>query len=243
MMKKILILGIAAIMTINVYASGWMFVKAKETNVYSFIDSTEFNDATMFNHNSISYIADFGTKLKDYCFIRDRVIDLCANIGFANLKSNAKDYVGIYCATDMMALIGYYMTQGMSQFDATKFYLIARDKQITNSAECYCQRLKDPEIFVNLMLFLGQSQALTFNDAVRNFKSDLCEVALLGTEYGDDRDGIMDYIMSTGSYADGGLKTFTMSADMVAIYGSQDAARLALASAIKYIIIDKSLAE
>ena len=48
----------------------------------------------------------------------------------------------------------------------------------------------------------------------------------------------MDYIESPGSYISGGLKSYTMSDTMVAIYGSQDAARSVLVQLLNDIIIN-----
>lgn len=173
---------------------------------------------------------------KDYVWERDTLRQI-AHTKWDSLNDNSKEIIGIYCAVGMDTLIGYYMSKGMSQNDATMKYLNNRIEDIKNAAKAYCGRINNNTLQVNIILFLGEAQGSTFNDAVRNFKSDLCSIALLGTQYGDSRDGFMDYVESTGSYTSGGLKSYTMSDDMVAVYGSQDAARQALVKIIHNIII------
>ena len=91
---------------------------------------------------------------------------------------------------------------------------------------------------VIFIIFLGEEQSSTINDALRNFKSDLCSIALLGTMYGDNRDGLMDYLESSGSYTAGGLKSYTMSAEMETAYGGQEAARLGMISQLVNVLIN-----
>jgi len=188
------------------------------------------------NSEKIYIIKKVGVVDKDYVWERDTIKVFGSD--FDSLTNIGKDGVGVYCATDMNTLIGYYMSLGMSQTQATMFYLDRRVNDVDNAGEAFCDRIAETSFRVVVLIFLGESQSLTFNDACRNFKEDLCSMALLGTGYGDSRDGIMDYIESTGSYTSGGLKSYTMSAEMEAVYGSQTLAREAMVVQLKNILIE-----
>lgn len=185
---------------------------------------------------AIDFIHAIGILNRDYVWERDTISLLGSN--FSSLTDPSKDIVGIYCAKDINTLIAYYMSQGMSQTDATMYYLERRITDIQHAGQGYCNRINKPILQAYILIFIGESQAIQFNDQLRNYKSDLCSIALVGSMYGDSKEGIMDYIESTGSYSTGGLKNYTMSAEMVALYGSQDNARLALITILKDIIIN-----
>lgn len=227
--------------TFTAYSSGWMFVKEKENNNYMWVDSTAYDSITMINYTTIAYISDFGNKLKDYVFVRNKIIELCDIVGFSNLKDNAKEVVAQYCAINMDTLVIYYMGKGMSQNDAIIYYLSTRSEQIDKTADSYCNRINSDKMFIQMMMFLGEEQALTFMSAIRNFKQDLCDYALLGTQYGDSKDGLMDFIEQTGSYTNGGSGNFVMSDSMVAVYGSQELALQGFINNLHDLIIDKSV--
>jgi len=245
---KTLLTTILVLVTILINAQSTKFIQYKATEKYAFIDSVDFDSATEYDCTRPDYIYLFGSKLKDYCYVRDVVEDIIVKQGFYTLKDKSKDAVGVYCTAPMDTLIAYYMGTGLSQMKATIKYINNRDVDVGNAAACYCERMSNTNYRIELlgdtislngalMLFIGEDQALTLNSALRNFKLDLCSVALLGTQYGDDRDGIMDYLESTGSYVGGGLKSYTMSAFVVSIYVTQDLARLALIDAIKQFLI------
>lgn len=236
---KNLILIVSVLFALNVNADGWMFVQVKSTHQYSWIDSTEYNAATMTNLTTVEGITTVMQYSldKDHVFVRSRIKEIVASKGFASLTDYEKDQVGMYCATDMNTLIGYYMGKGMTQLEATSYYLDMRMQDVEWAADAYCARINNPDFQKYILMFLGEDQGISLNDAIRNFKSDLCEVALLGTGYGDNRDGIMDYFESTGSYTSGGLKSYTMSDMVVSMYGSQEAARTALIEIIQNILV------
>lgn len=191
------------------------------------------NEEICTSHNFIQ--SSLINNLIDY--VQGRFLYMSMDFNIQN--DVVKEAMCEFIAVDMNTFIAYYMGKGLTQNEALVLFLKERDNQISYSAEALCNRANSSDVFVNLMMFLGESQSVIFNDAVRNFKDDLCSIALLGTEYGDNRDGLMDYIESTGSYANGGLKSYIMSDDMIAIYGSQEAARLALVDKLKTSILFK----
>ncbi|MHA1123750.1 MAG: hypothetical protein ACTSPC_13215, partial [Candidatus Heimdallarchaeota archaeon] len=45
-------------------------------------------------------------------------------------------------------------------------------------------------------------------EAINDFKKQFEDYAILGENYDDEHEGIMDYFESTNSYVDGGLKNY-----------------------------------
>jgi len=58
------------------------------------------------------------------------------------------------------------------------------------------------------LLYLGQSEGEILLDNIRTFREDIKSDSVLGTEYGNSREGLLDFINSTASYTDAGLKSF-----------------------------------
>lgn len=110
--------------------------------------------------------------------------------------------------------------------------------QIKNSANSYCNRLEDYRISALSILYLGEVQSIQFFNDVKLLKDGACQFALLGTNYNYEVSGIMDYIESTGAYANDGLKKFTINSDIVIAYGNnEELARQDLIRKMKDIII------
>ncbi len=239
-MKKIIVI-ILVLASINTYASGWMFVKEKKNNEYSWIDSTAFADSIYIDYTDILYI-DTYSKDKDYVFARAKIYELAALKSFADFKEERKEIISKYCAVDQTTLIIYYMSQGMTQEEAIYNYLFIRKTDITNAANSYCERINREDVFIDMMMFLGEAQALTLTEQVSEMKNMLCEYAVLGTNYTNDRSGIMDYFENTGDFTTtGGLNQFTIEPMMIAIYGSEAAARAVLVQKIKFNIVENSI--
>jgi hypothetical protein len=146
------------------------------------------------------------TKKFDYVLRRNQMKLCSSGVGFATLNTEEKDIVLNNSAEEPMTLIVYIMTRDqVSQAVAYDEYLTIRSIDIRNAANCYGVRIDDSFFTKTIIKYLGMINGEVFLDAIRNFVSDLKDVALLGTEYGNNRDGILDYIESTGSYTDSGL--------------------------------------
>lgn len=239
-MKKIIIIIFLLCSIVGISQTNQMFIKYKVDNSFAFVDSSTFNADSMITYNSPYMVLTYGDTLKDYVFVRNYVKGIVTTRGFETLKSNDQELVASWCLSDVVTIVTYYMSTGISQSDAIQLYTLSRADQVLKSGECYSIRLDNKYTIATLLTFLGEAQGLTFLDAIRNFKEDLRTVALLGTNYDGDRDGIMDYIESTSGYVDGGLKTYTMSPETIAIYGSDEAAREALVQILHNTIIVNS---
>lgn len=81
------------------------------------------------------------------------------------------------------------------------------------------------------------SQAFLLTSAISGFMTEFERFALLGLNYGDEAEGIMDYFESTNSYSEGGLKNYTFNPDLVSALGSEDNARLAMVAELQDLFL------
>jgi len=148
----------------------------------------------------------------DYVKTRDS-IDTHLLPNWNELTPTEIDYSSIYCKNvNPYDIIGYLMmVKGMDQLSATDYYYELRSKDIRNAAICYTNRLSEHHLTKIAIKFLSANEIFTFQDALQNFIPYVQNVGLLGIEYGDGMDGIMDYIESTNTYAEAGLMNYTIN--------------------------------
>lgn len=126
------------------------------------------------------------------------------------LTDNEKEIMCKYCVASDVDVITYYMQHdGLSYSDALSLHQVRRATDITNNAKSCNYRASTPIIKYIVIKYLGEINGNIFLDAARDFLSDYMLVANLGKNYRQQRDGIMDYIEATNSYAGGGLSTYT----------------------------------
>ena len=186
-------------------------VYVKNEKRYDVISDNEF-DVNIHDElpNTVENWYLYGKGKKDYMVIRQAMKDIVADVGFADLKSKGKEYVTEYCAADANSIVGYLMSKGMTQEDAIQQYKHNRAVDIRKAGEAATSRIESPAFTYAVIKYLSEEDGQTFLDAIRNFVIDYKNVALTGTNYGQNIDGIMDYIESTGSYTEGGLKNYTI---------------------------------
>jgi len=172
------------------------------------LDTEKYKDIT-----SVTNLDIIGRKLEDYCLIRLILKNMMDDTSdpFWSLSTAEKDIICKYCAATDETIVGYYVSKGMTVQEATILHINVRSVDVRTAATCYHTRLMQPEFMATIMMYLGITQGETFMDAVRNFAIDVKDMARIGTNYNNIYDGIMDYIESTGSYVDGGLKNYVIS--------------------------------
>ena len=179
---------------------------------YAFVTTVDTDTET--DITSIVNIATFGERAGiDYCLRRLMLKTLMNGSPnpFSTLTDEEKNIIIDYCATDDTTIITHYMMQGMTQMEATVAYIDKRAIDVRNAADCYYARLTHPKFTAMIMLYLGATQGETLMDAIRNFASDVKDIARVGTNYGNVNDGILDYIEGTGSYVGGGLENYVIT--------------------------------
>ena len=186
----------------------WIASKmSKLDNLIEFSDAVEaeYTDIT-----TVTYLDKLKGGIYDYHFVRRHIKDLVAVIGFGNLTLDEKIIVVRYCAADDADLISYFMdTYSLDMATAITKLKVYRAIDISNATKALKGRAEHPAMTFIAIKYLSESNASIFSDNIRNFISDLKTTAHLGLNYGQERDGIMDYIEDTNGYVGTGLSTFT----------------------------------
>ena len=185
-------------------------VKIISTNQYKIINDSDYNPDIHIDRTDNLYYLDANSDLADYITIRNMVIKAVNNKGgFSNLKNDEKEIALKYAkSVDINDSVAYYMGQGMTQDEATYTYITKSSLDIRKTANCFKDRAKSAEFMATVIMYLGMENAEIFMDNARNFLYDLTESAIIGTEYGNTRNGFMDYLHDTGDYVGSGASTF-----------------------------------
>ena len=116
-----------------------------------------------------------------------------------------------FCLTDSTTCLTHYMMQGLSLDMAKSKYLYNRSIDI-NKAAVSCKNRSESSVVLYLAIkYLSESSAVNFLDDIKLHLSNYSSVAHLGLEYGQSKEGIMDYIEATNTYVNGGLSTYTFN--------------------------------
>lgn len=233
-------------------------VKEISTNEYKLIEDSVYTGSTelyidrtdnpTYWYNNYKEIGISYFKMRLY--VKDVVESKLG--GFNDFRDHEKDVLGILYLGDTNQLIPFYMSYyGYTIQEASIFHtdrvamnvvmkavgttLIARSPKIISVGTKYL-------VWGNPDGTLNTLQANNFTAAISGFLSDYREYAYLGLNYGEETDGIMDYIESTGSYSSGGLKNYVFSPTMVEAYGGDsDLVRLAMAADLKDIFVNGNI--
>lgn len=150
------------------------------------------------------------SSISDYHKERNIIIELFTD--FANLNDKEKYYATHFCMVDDTTCVTYYMGLGKSYEEAMQIHLINRSNDINRAAKSCKYRSESPIVLYLTIKYLTEQDAATFIDAIRTFITDYSTIAHLGLEYGQSREGIMDYVEATNAYLNGGLSVYNIRA-------------------------------
>ena len=162
----------------------------------------------LFNHQAIKD-SDILTDVRDYYTSRAILKAQYEGISFSSLSPRDKEIVATYCLTSDETIIGYYMEQGLTQEVAVAKHLVRRAEDINKASITCKQRAESPIVKYIAIKYMTEADAAMFMDAIRNLITDYSMLAHLGNEYGQSRDGIMDFIEATNGYVGAGLSNYT----------------------------------
>jgi hypothetical protein len=144
----------------------------------------------------------------DYLVIKNAIRDLVSAVVWSGLTSVEKDISIQYYAysTDMEAVI-YLMTEkGMTQQEAQYFLLQEWHKHHKGVMNTCQERWYYVKLTVPMFLSFNDCENLFSDATVLSLVTQMNEMGLLGTDAGDNRDGIMNFVESTGGFTGNGLK-------------------------------------
>ena len=144
----------------------------------------------------------------DYLVCKNEIRNLVANSDWSGLTTTEKDLAIQYYAynTDVEAVI-YLMTEkGMSQQEAQLFLLQQWHRHHAGVISTCTQRWYYVKYTVPMFLSFIDCENLFGDPVVLSLITQMAEMGLLGTDAGDDRDGIINFVDSTGIFTGKGLR-------------------------------------
>lgn len=227
-------------------------VKLISENTYHLIEDGDYNSSIHLDRSdNIAYWYNFYTKVGlSYWQMRyqvRQVLNAQAG-GFNDFRNPDKDILGLLGLGDQTDTITYYVTvKGLSVADASGLHILRLSEntaRLSLDARGIVASPKTMQIGIKYLTWIdgttGQvdsTQANNLTHAIQGFLTELERYAVLGLEYGDEREGLMDYFESTNSYSSGGLKNYVFSPSMVTAYGSEDNTRLAMIEELKEVFV------
>ena len=208
------------------------FGKIKSTNQYSVISQSEYDaDPTLYIDRTdrpvyiLNHYSDAGIT---YWQARRRIVllvDAAVN-GFDDFNDVDKDALSVFAYGDKDKTITFLMSKyGVDQATAGGMNInraaINRSKMSVDAKAIF----SSPDVLEIGIKYLtvitngefDSSQAFLFTESIANFRSGYENYAILGLDYGDDLDGLIDYIAATNGYASGGSKLYTYNPSIVAL--------------------------
>jgi len=198
---------IYTIQTVGVDISTWNDVDLNGNNPFVIIMSGSTIPSGYVDISSIYNWYNYGFGIcNDYLCIKEEIKDIVTNIGWTGLTNTEKDIaITCYSYSNPTDAVIYLMTvKGYTQQQAQSFLLSSWHKHHGNVVEACKQRW----YYVKLVIaaFLSFTDAEDLFDLNESLIFAYTDMGRLGLNYGDRKDGIMDFIESTNGYENNGLR-------------------------------------
>jgi len=156
---------------------------------------------------SIQNWYNFGLNIaNDYLVPKFEIRELVEEIGWTGLTNAEKDVAILtYSYNNMLNAITYLMTEkGMSQNQAQGYLLQEWHKHHGRLVDTCKSRWFYVKFIIAQYLSFADAEELL--DDCQMLIFSFTECGRLGTQYGDNNNGIMDYLESTGTFVSQGLR-------------------------------------
>jgi hypothetical protein len=206
-MKKYLLAYQISGQTVGVDLTSWSNVNLNGNSAFIIINSGQTIPNNYVNISSITNWHLYGGIISnDYLVYKNCIKSIVEKIGWSGLTNVEKDLAIQYFAyPDATSAVIYLMTtKGYTQQQAQYFVLEQWHKHHGNLIEACKQRWYYAKLVVPMFLNFSDSEDLL--NTVEPLVFAYNDMGRLGINYGDKKDGIMDYIESTNSFSIQGLK-------------------------------------
>ena len=167
--------------------------------------------------------------------------------GFSDFNKIDIDAFCDYAYGNRNEIVFHYMNEhGMDQATAQGLMALKMSEAVSLlsvDAKSICSSPKMNLVGIKYLTIVNEegridsTQAYNLTEAIITVKKMYEDSAVLGLEYGDDHEGIMDYFEGTGNYVGGGLENYTLSANSIAAYGSEANALAAMRSELVNLFV------
>jgi hypothetical protein len=205
-MKKYLLAYQISGQTIGIDIQSWNTDDLNDNQPFKIIKSGDTIPSGYVDISSIVYWDMFGMSCaNDYLVCKNSIKELIIEKGWANLSNTEKDIaIQYYAYPDSTSAVIFLMSKGYSQAQAQGFVLLQWHRHhgnVMNSCKTRWYYVK----FIVLQ-YLNFSDAEDLLNTVEPLVFAYNDMGRLGVNYGDKRDGIMDYIESTNMFQGQGLR-------------------------------------
>ncbi len=208
------------------------FVKIISENKYACISQADFDiDPSLYidrsdrPHYLLKHYSETGMTYWQTRYQAKELVDNAAG-GFADFNNADKEALCIFAYGDQNLIVAHYRTTlGLSESDATNLMILRAAENVQRlaiDAKVIAASTKMMLIGIKYLTVvdvngdLDSSQAYNLTEAINNFKKQFEDYAVLGQNYNDEHEGIMDYFESTNSYVSGGLKNYEFNPAVLA---------------------------
>lgn len=208
------------------------FVKVIAENRYECITQSEYDlDPSLYIDRSdrpyyiLKHYLEAGMTYWQARYEVKQLVNNAAN-GFNDFNHTDQDALCIFAYGDQNAIVSHYVSEhGMSVSDASGLMVLRAAENVQKlaiDAKVIAASTKMMLIGVKYLTVvdangdIDSSQAYNLTEAIGDFKKQFEDYAVLGQNYDDDHEGIMDYFESTNSYSSGGLKNYEFNPQVLA---------------------------
>jgi len=193
--------------TVGVDLSGWNDADLNGNPPFQVILSGQTIPNGYDHIDTIENWNKFGLQVaNDYSVVKFEIKDIANMVGWTGLTNTEKDLaIKYYAYPDPTSAVVHLMTtKGMTQAQAQGFILQSWHKHHLRNIVAYTQRWNYAKLTVLSYISRGDGEDL-FN-TVKTLIDLYIEVGILGWEFTDNQDGIIDYIYSTHGFTGQGLE-------------------------------------
>jgi len=232
-------------------------VKKISTNEYKLIEDSVFSANTSMyinrSDNPVYWYDNYEKIGISYFKMRNLLNNIVISKvnGFNDFRNDAKDVLGKLIIGNQNDMIMHYIVNsGQTLAQAQQTHIDRLSLNVVKKSESTRIIASSSKIITVGIKYLtwvesgttNADQANNFTSAIQGFLTEYERYAILGLNYGDEKEGIMDYIESTNNYASGGLKNYIFNPSVVTAYsGDTNAVRLAMASELNDIFVNGNI--
>lgn len=206
-MKKYLLAYIISGQTVGIDLNSWSDLDLNGNKAFKILYSGQTMPVNYVDVSSISNWSKYGDLVSnDYLVYKNAIKDIVDGVGWTGLTNAEKDLAIQYYAYSNAtnAVIHLMTTKGYTQPQAQYFMLEQWHKHHGNLINTCKQRWYYAKLVVPMYLNFNDSEDLL--NTVEPLVFAYNDMGRLGINYGDKKDGIMDFIESTNTFLDQGLK-------------------------------------
>ena len=193
--------------TVGVDLSGWNDADLNGNPAFKVICSGTTVPSGYTEIDTIENWNRFGLQVaNDYSVVKFEIKDIVGILSWTGLTNTEKDLAIKYFAyPDPTTAVIYLMTtKGWSQAQAQGFVLQSWHKHHLKNIVAYTQRWNYAKFTV--LQFLSRADGEDLFNTVKTLVDLYIEVGILGIEYNDSSDGLVDYIYSVNGFTGQGLE-------------------------------------